>query len=72
MPGLLPCVLTAILLSPRGSSPKDIASTYGFPLNSILELEKLAGNVLVFVDAGTQLRFEYLPFIDTFCFNNIM
>ena len=53
LPGLLPCVLTAILLSPRGSSPKDIASTYGFPLNSILELEKLAGNVLVFVDAGT-------------------
>ena len=51
--GLLPCVLTAILLSPRGASPEEIALTHGWPVSSILELEELAGTFLVFVDGKT-------------------
>jgi WD40 repeat protein len=52
-PGLLPCVLTAILLSPRGASPNQIALTHGWSVNNILALEKLAGNFVVFVDDQT-------------------
>ena len=52
-PGLLPCVLTAVLLSPRGASPADIALEYGFSVSSIHALEELAGTFLVFVDSRT-------------------